>query len=54
VLRQKLKSLSLAQATLALEASGDAFLLYQDAETHSVSVLSKTANGGLTLIETQV
>jgi putative sigma-54 modulation protein len=54
VSRQKVKSMSLAEATVALDVSGDGFVVYRDAETELVSVLYKRANGGLTLIETNV
>jgi putative sigma-54 modulation protein len=52
--RQKLKSMSLSEATRHIEASSDGLVVYRDAETAMVSVLYKRTNGELTLIETDV
>jgi putative sigma-54 modulation protein len=54
VSRQKVKPMSLAEATGALDASDNGFVIYRDTETEVISVLYKRANGGLTLIETNV
>jgi ribosomal subunit interface protein len=52
VSRQALKAMSLSEASHALEADGDGCIVFRDAGTATVSVLYRSANGKLTLIET--
>jgi hypothetical protein len=52
--RQKLKSMSLSQATRQIDGSDGSLVVYRDAETTMVTVLYKRDNGELALIETDV
>lgn len=53
-LRPAMKPMSVADAARELEAGGDGVVVFRDVETATVSVLYRTNNGELTLVETEV
>ena len=51
--RQTVKAMSVGDAAREIEANGEGVLVFRDAETASLSVLFRRADGELTLVETE-
>jgi putative sigma-54 modulation protein len=51
--RQPLKAMSIGDAAREIEKNGDDIVVYRDAETETIAVLFRRANGELTLVETE-
>jgi hypothetical protein len=51
--RQPLKAMSIGDAARQIEGNRDGVVVFRDAETETISVLYRQANGELTLVETE-